>query len=99
MLLCEHIAFDLICGHNLQGKHLYFDNFFTSLGTLEKLKSQNIKASGAIVPDRATILSSFIKKDKMKRGDHKSVIMSHSIVFVWMDIEHVFLASNYHKDK
>jgi hypothetical protein len=34
----------------------------------------------------------------MERGDYKSVIMSHSIVFVWMDTKHVFLASNYHKD-
>ena len=31
ILLGERVVFDLISGHNFQGKHRYFDNFFTSL--------------------------------------------------------------------
>ena len=34
----------------------------------------------------------------MKRDDCKSIMISNSIVFIWMDTKHVFLASNYYKD-
>jgi hypothetical protein len=96
--LGERIVFNLISGHNFEGKHLYFDNFFTSLGLLEKLNLQNIKTSGTIRTDRAGIPSNFAKKDKIEQGDYKSMILSSSIVFIWVDTKHVFLASNYHKD-
>lgn len=33
----------------------------------------------------------------MERGDFKTIITSSSIIFIWMDTKHVFLAS-YHKD-
>ena len=98
ILLSERVVFNLISDHHFEGKHLYFDNFFTSLGLLEKLKLQNIKASGTIRPDRAGIPSDFAKKNKMERGDYKAIITSNSIVFIWMDTKYVFLASNYHKD-
>ena len=94
----EHAVFDLISGHNFQGKHLYFGNFFTFLRLLENLKLQNIKACGTIRSDRAGIPSDFAKKNRMQRGDCKSIITSSSIVFIWMDTKHVFLTSNYHKD-
>ena len=86
----ERVVFDLISGHNFQGKHLYFDNFFTSLRFLENLMLQNIKACGTIGPDRAGIPSDFAKKNRMQRGDCKSIITSNSIVFIWMDTKHVF---------
>ncbi len=98
ILLSERVVFNLISGYNFEGKHLYFDNFFTCLGLLENLKSQNIKASGTIRPDLAGIPSDFFRKNKMEQGDYKSMIISNSIVFIWMDTKHVFLASNYHKD-
>ena len=94
----ERVVFDLISAHHFQGKHLYFDNFFTSLRLLENLKLQGIKACGTIRPARAGIPSDFAKKNRMQRGDCKSIITSNSIVFIWLDIKHVFLASNYHKD-
>ena len=88
--LGEGVVFDLISGHNFQGKHLYFDNFFTSLRLLENLKLQNIKACGSIRSDRARIPSDFAKKNRMQRGDCKSIITSNGIVFIWMDTKHVF---------
>ena len=94
----ERVVFDLISGHNFQGKHLYFDNFFTSLRVLENLKLQSIKACGTIRPDRAGIPSDFVKKNRMQRGDCKSIITSNSILFIWMNTKHSFFASNYHKD-
>ena len=97
-LLGERVVFDLISGHNFQRKHLYFDNFFTSLRLLENLKLRNIKACGSTRPDRAGIPSDFAKKNRMQRDDCKSIITSNSIVFIWMDNKHVFLDSNYHKD-
>jgi len=96
--LGERVVFDLISSQNFQGKHLYFDNFLNSLKLLEKLKLQNIKACGTIRPDRAGIQSDFAKKNKMERGDCKSIITSNTIVFIWIDTKHVFLASNYHKN-
>ncbi len=39
-----------------------------------------------IRPDRAGIDSDFVKKNKMERGDFKTIIISSSII----------LASNYH---
>ena len=87
--LGERVVFDLISGHHFQGKHLYFDNFFTSLRLLENLKLQDIKACGTIRPDRADIPSDFAEKNRMQRGDRKSIITSNSIVFIWMDTKHV----------
>ena len=63
--LGERVVFDLISGHNFQGEHLYFDNFFTSLRLLESLKLHNIKACGTIRPDRAGIPWDFVKKNRM----------------------------------
>ena len=88
--LGERVVFDLISGHNFQGKHLYFDNSFTSLRLLGNLKLQNIKACGSIRPDRAGIPSVFAKKNRMQRGDCKSIMTSNSIVFIWMDSKRVF---------
>ena len=77
---------------------IYFDNFFTSLRLLENLKLPNIKAGGTIRADRVDIPSDFAKKNKTKRGDCKSMVLLNSIVFIWMDTNQEFLASNYHKD-
>ena len=99
MPLGKCVVFNLIPGHNFQRQHLYFGNFFTSFGFLENLKLQNIKVCGTVRPDRADIPSDFAKKNRMQRGDYKSIITSNSIVFIRMDTKHVFfLVSNYHKD-
>jgi hypothetical protein len=96
--LNECVVFNLISGHNFEGKHLYFDKFFTSLGLLEKLKLQNIKASGTIRPDRAGISSNCVERDKWNEMDYKSMIISNNTVFIQIHTKHVFLASNYHKN-
>ena len=88
--LGELVVFELISGHNFQGNHLYFDNFFTSLRLLENLKLQNIKACGTIRPDRAGVPSDFAKKNRMQRDDCKSIMTSNNIVFVSMNTKHVF---------
>ena len=36
-LLGERVVLSLTDGHDFEGKHLYFDNFFTSLSLLEKV--------------------------------------------------------------
>ncbi len=68
--------------------------FFTSIKLLEKLKLQNIIATGTIRPDRADIPSNFAVKEEMERGNCKSIIVSNTIIFKWIDTKHVFLASN-----
>ena len=64
--LGERVVFNLISGHHFQGKHLYFDKFFTSLRLLEKVTLQNIKASESIRPDRAGIPSNVAKENRMQ---------------------------------
>ena len=92
--LGERVVFTRIDDHNFQGKHLYFDNFFTSLSSLEKLRLRRISATGTIRSDRVGIPPKFALKEKMERGDHKSIAISNTIIFKWMDTKHVFLASN-----
>ena len=93
-LLGERVVLSLIDGHDFEGKHLYFDNFFTSLSLLEKLRLRRISATGTIRADRVGISSQFTLKEKMERGEYKSIVTSNSVVFKWMDTKHVFLASN-----
>ena len=90
----EHVAFTLIGGHNFEGKHLYFDNFFTSLLLLEKLKLRGVIATETIRADRVGIPSQFALKEKMERGEYKSIVTSNFVIFKWMDAKHVFLGSN-----
>ena len=92
--LGERVVLSIIGGHDFKGKHLYFDNFFTSLSLLEKLKLRRIGATGTFRADRAVNPSQFTSKEKMERGEYKSIITSNSIVFKWMNTKHVFLASN-----
>jgi len=93
-LLGERVVFTLIADHYFEGKHVYFDNFFTSLSLLEKLRRQRINATGTIRSDRVGIPSQFVLKEKMERGDYKSIVISNTIIFKWMDTKHFFLASN-----
>jgi len=93
-LLGERVVLTLIDGHNFEGKHLYFDNFFTSFSLLEKLKLQRISATGTIRADRVGIPSQFALKEKMERCEYKSIVTSNFVIFKWMDTKHVLLASN-----
>jgi hypothetical protein len=93
-LLGERVVFNLLADYNFAGKHLFFDNFFTSLTLLEKLKARRINATGTIRTDRLGNNSQFAAREKMKRGDYKSIASSGTITFKWMDTKHVFLASN-----
>ncbi len=68
------------------------------LSDYRKTKVAEYKGPYTIRPDWACIPSDFVKKTKMERGDFKTIITSNSIIFIWMDTKHVFLASNYHKD-
>jgi len=94
ILLTERVVFNLISDHSFQGKHLYFDNYFTSIGLLEKLKLQNIKAAGTIRPDRAGIPSDFVKKIKWneeisKQSLHRAALSSFGWIpnmFFWHQI-------------
>ena len=93
-LFGDRVVFGLIDDRSFEGRHLYFDNFFTSLPFLEKLRLKRISATVTTRPDRAGIPSHFTQKEKMKRGDYKSIVISKVIIFKWMDTRHVFLATN-----
>ncbi|CAF0882767.1 unnamed protein product [Adineta ricciae] len=67
-LLGERVVLTLIADHRFEGKQLYFDNFFTSLPLLEKLRRRRIYATGTIRSDRVGIPRQFALKEKMERG-------------------------------
>ena len=73
-------------------ENIYISIIFSPLRLLENLELQSIKVCETIRRDGADISSDFAKKNRMQRGDCKSIITSNSIVFIWIDSKHVFLA-------
>ncbi|KAF9818522.1 hypothetical protein SFRURICE_012546, partial [Spodoptera frugiperda] len=51
------------------GKVVYFDNFFSSVALLEKLKTENTYACGTIRSNRKGLPGNMLADSQMKRGD------------------------------
>ena len=52
-----------------KGKIVYFDNFFSSVALLEKLKTENTYACGTIRSNRKGLAGNMLADSQMKRGD------------------------------
>lgn len=52
-----------------KGKVVYFDNFFSSVALLEKLKTENTCACGTIRSNRKGLAGNMLVDSQMKRGD------------------------------
>lgn len=72
-----------------------FDNYFTSLPLLEKLKNEGTLACGTIRAQRKG-MPSLQDEKKLKRGEFDFRIANGVGVFKWKDTKGVLLASNYH---
>ncbi|XP_055911774.1 piggyBac transposable element-derived protein 3-like [Eupeodes corollae] len=78
-------------------KIICFDNYFSSVKLLEKLKNENTLACGTIRANRRGNPTNLRDERKMKRGDFDYRSSTHGISFYkWKDTKTVLLASNYH---
>lgn len=79
------------------GRIAVFDNYFSSVKLLERLKSENILACATIRGERLGLPSNFVMDKTMKRGDSDYRFSSLDVVcFKWMDNRSVLFISNYH---
>lgn len=78
-------------------KIIIFDNYFTSVRLLEKLKTEKTLACGTIRANRKGNPKNLKDDKKMKRGDVDFRCSRDGISFFkWKDNKAVLLASNYH---
>lgn len=81
------------------GKHkmIFFDNYFTSIPLLEKLKCENILACGTIRSNKKGLPKNLIADKDLQRGSYDYRCSSLGIsVYKWKDNKVVYLASNFH---
>lgn len=95
--LGERIVLELTKQDWKKGKIVYFDNFFTTIRLLEKLKLENTLACGTIRSNRKYLPKGMIIDKKLKRGDFDHKTSNTGITFFkWKDNKVVTLASNFH---
>lgn len=79
-----------------KGKIVYFDNFFSSVALLEKLKTENAYACGTIRSNRKGLAGNMLGDSQMKRGDSDHRFSNLDIgYFKWKDNKIVHLVSNF----
>lgn len=85
-----------LINHRPAPYHLVFDNFFTSVTLLEKLKSINIFGTGTIRSNRVMKCPiDFAKIKKQPSGSSCSLVSNNAIIVCcWRDNNNVCLASN-----
>ncbi|CAI6369783.1 unnamed protein product [Macrosiphum euphorbiae] len=80
-----------------QQRIIMFDNYFTSITLLERLKNEQTLACGTIRNNRKGMPQNLKKDSDIKRGDFDHRFSTSGIViFKWKDNKVVYLASNYH---
>lgn len=67
-------------------RKIYFDNYFTSIALLEKLKIEKTLACGTIRSNRKGCPQNLTDEKKMKRGDFDFMVSNTEIIFYkWKD--------------
>ena len=95
--LGERVVLSLTEDYWGQHRKIYFDNYFTTVNLLEKLKAENTLACGTVRSHRVG-LPKDLKPDKnMKRGDFDFRVSNMDLsLFKWSDNRAVYLLSNFH---
>ena len=97
--LGERVVLSLSEDYWGQNRQLYFDNYFTTLGLLEKLKVEMTLARDSMRSNRKGLPPN-MQNDKhlsTARGNFDYRISQNGIaVFKWFDNKIVYLASNFH---
>lgn len=80
----------------LKGHIVYFDNYFSSISLLEKLKMNNVFACGTINPQRK-FFPKLCNEKKLNRGDFDFRRTDQGIIiYKWKDKKPVHIISNFH---
>lgn len=94
--LGERVVLQLTKNEWNKNRCFFFDNYFTSIPLLEKLKIEGSLACGTIRPNRKG-LPTLADDKKSKRGTYDCRISNLGIsVYKWKDTKTVYFASNYH---
>lgn len=89
--LGERVVLSVMEKHWNQNRKIYFDNYYTSLGLLEQLKTENTLTCGTI---SARFTKKSTRKRKMKTGDFDFRVSDQGIAFYkWYDNRVVNFAS------
>lgn len=95
--LGEKVVLELTEQNWGEGKVVYFDNFFSSVALLEKLKTENTYACGTIRSNRKGLPGNMLADSQMKRGDSDHRFSNLDIGYwKWKDNKVVHLVSNFH---
>lgn len=80
-----------------QNNIVFFDNYFTSITLLERLKIENVLACGTIRQNRKGMPNNLTADKNLQRGEFDYRISKLGIsTFKWKDNRIVHFASNYH---
>lgn len=80
-----------------KNKIIYFDNFYTTVKLLEKLKAEDTLACGTIRSNKKNLPKKMKEDKKLNRGEFDYCISNTGIsVFKWKDNRVVTIASNFH---
>lgn len=95
--LGERIVLKLTKPYWKQSRIIFFDNYFTSIILLERLKTENTFACGTIRANRKGTPPNLIKDSEIARGDFDYRFSTSGIgIFKWHDNKAVHFATNYH---
>ncbi|XP_060863545.1 piggyBac transposable element-derived protein 3-like [Metopolophium dirhodum] len=95
--LGERVVLELTKSIWNEQREIYFDNYFSSLPLVQKLKLENTLARGTIRTNRKGLPTEMCTDKKMKRGEHDKKFLSDGISFFkWMDNKAVNFISNFH---
>ncbi|CAK1582657.1 unnamed protein product [Parnassius mnemosyne] len=95
--LGERVVLELTEQEWGKGKIVYFDNFFSSVALLEKLKTENTYACGTVRSNRKGLPQNMLPDSKMKRGESDYRFSNLDIGYwKWKDNKVVHLVSNFH---
>ncbi|GBP34217.1 PiggyBac transposable element-derived protein 3 [Eumeta japonica] len=95
--LGERVVLELTEHEWGKGKVVYFDNFFSSISLLEKLKNENTFACGTIRSNRKGLPPNMTADFKMTRGDTDYRFSDMDIGYwKWKDNKMVHFVSNFH---
>ena len=95
--LGERIVLQLTKPFWNESRLVFFDNYFTTIPLLEKLRTQQTLACGTIRQNRKGMPQNFKKDSEIPRGEFDYRFSTSGIgIFKWKDNKVVHIGSNYH---
>jgi len=93
--LGERVVINLTTSLKNQNCIVAFDNFFSSIGLMEKLLRDGIFALGTVRANRKNLPDIYKDKTKMQRGEFMFETKGKISAVKWMDSKFVYAISNY----